>query len=104
MIIKEKCKMVRQVSPQWNTKKDLNKILKRYRLKFFDNKVSSAIQLYEFDKMIGEILSQNIQCKFKNPRGYCKQRNNRSINDKYGMSCSENGCPYYSVPCLSIIE
>lgn len=91
--------MIQKVSLLEDTEERLSRILEKYRLKFFDDKVSSVIQLYEFDKMIGEILNQNIKCKFKNMKGYCKQQKNKATKNKYGMRCFEDGCPYYSAPC-----
>ena len=93
--------MNQKIISTWNTKERFSEILNRYRLKFFNNQTSSLIQLCEFDKMVSEILNQNIKCKFKNAKGYCKHKKNKSANDKYGMKCFEGGCPYYSVPYLS---
>lgn len=72
-------------------------ILDKYKNKFFENKMSSLIQVHEFDQMICEILNEKIKCKFENMQGYCKHRKNKSFNQKYGMKCIKNGCPYYSL-------
>lgn len=35
------------------------------------------------------------RCKFENMKGYCKHRQNKHHNHKYGMRCHKRGCPYY---------